>query len=174
MKTVLIFFGLLALVAADGFHRAGRGGHGRSLQNNRAGRGGRQQNKGGRSRGQAGRRGRQDAAGAGYGAPAEGSADYPDYESSGVEDNYGAPAAADDAYGAPVGDEYGVPAAADDAYGAPEGSADYDDYGADVPLDAYAATEAPAPAYEQARRARTRGGFGSSRRAPAKQNTRNE
>ena len=198
--------GLLALVAADGFHRAGRGGHGRSLQNQRAGRNGRQQNRGGRSRFQAGRRGRQEEVAAGYdapagdaygapaddaygapaddayGAPAEGSADYEDY-GSGADDSYGAPAGADDAYGAPAGadDAYGAPAAADDAYGAPaddaygapaEGSGedygDYPDYGADVPLDAYAATEA-APTYEDARRGRARGGFG---KAPARQNTR--
>merc|ERR1711887_333521 len=97
-------------------------------------------------------------------------------------DAYGAPA---DEYGAPADDAYGAPAEgsadydyeeasgapADDAYGAPaEGSAlgddYYDDY-AEVPLDAYAATEAPAPTYEEARRGRTRGGFGSSRRTPA-------
>merc|ERR1712083_380960 len=133
MKTLLIFIGLLALVAADGFHRGGRGGHGRSL---RAGRRGRQQNRLGRGRFHAGRRGRQEEAAAGYDAPA------------------------DDAYGAPA-EEYGAPA--DDAYGAPaEGSADYDDYASgDVPLDAYAATEA-APTYEDARRGRARGGFGRS------------
>merc|ERR1711887_315575 len=102
-----------------------------------------------------------------YGAPAEGSADY-DYEEASdapADDAYGAPA---EEYGAPA-DAYGAPA--DDAYGAPaEGSAlgddYYDDY-AEVPLDAYAATEAPAPTYEEARRGRTRGGFGSSRRTPA-------
>ena len=90
---IIVFIaGLLALVAADGFHRAGRGGHGRSLQNHRAGRRGRQQNRLGRGRFQAGRRGRQEEVAAGYDAPA------------------------DDAYGAPA-EEYGAPA--DDAYGAP-------------------------------------------------------
>merc|ERR1712025_37859 len=106
-KTLLIFFGLLALVAADGFHRAGRGGHGRSLQNHRAGRRGRQQNRLGRGRFQAGRRGRQEEVAAGYDAPAD--------------DAYGAPA---EEYGAPADDAYGAPAEdsgapADDAYGAP-------------------------------------------------------
>merc|ERR1712020_654183 len=77
-----------------------------------------------------------------YGAPAEASGDYDDYEASGADDSYGAPA-----------EEYGAPA---------EGSADYDDYASgDVPLDAYAATEA-APTYEDARRGRARGGFGRS------------
>ena len=71
------FAGLLALVAADGFHRAGRAGHGRSLHS-RAGRHhGRQQSRGGRARHnnrvQQGRRGRQEAAAAaaGYAAPAD-------------------------------------------------------------------------------------------------------
>ena len=177
-------------MAADGFHRGGRGGHGRSLQHQRAGRRGRQQNRLGRGRFQAGRRGRQEEAAAGYDAPAddaygspaeeygapaddaygapaaaEASGDYDDYEASGADDSYGAPAEeygapADDSYGAPA-EEYGAPA--DDAYGAPaEGSADYDDYASgDVPLDAYAATEA-APTYEDARRGRARGGFGRS------------
>merc|ERR1712002_638720 len=134
-----------------GFHRAGRGGHGRSLQNHRAGRRGRQQNRLGRGRFQAGRRGRQEEVAAGYDAPADDAYGAPAEE-------YGAPA--DGAYGAPA-EEYGAPA--DDAYGAPaEGSADYDDYASgDVPLDAYAATEA-APTYEDARRGRARGGFGRS------------
>merc|ERR1719342_2002768 len=129
-------------------------------QHQRAGRRGRQQNRLGRGRFQAGRRGRQEEAAAGYGAPAddaygapaaaEASGDYDDYEASGADDSYGAPA-----------EEYGAPA--DDAYGAPaEGSADYDDSASgDVPLDAYAATEA-APTYEDARRGRARGGFGRS------------
>merc|ERR1711963_220049 len=125
MRALLILFGLLALVAADGFHRGGRAGHGhgRSLAHGRSGRNHRQQNRVGRrnNRFQLGRRGRQEQeAAAAYGAPAE--------------ESYGAPA--DDAYGAPAEESYGAPA--NDDYGA-EGSADYDYAEGSAAADSYGA-----------------------------------
>ena len=134
------FAGLLALVAADGFHRAGRAGHGRSLHS-RAGphRHGRQQSRGGRARHNRVqfRRGRQEEAeaAAGYDAPAADAYGAPDYEASGAEESYAAPATYDDYdYEASGAEEtYGAPApvyeaadAAADAYGAPPA----DEYGA--------------------------------------------
>merc|ERR1712168_52864 len=134
MKLLLVLLGLFALVASDGFHRNGRGGHGRSLSNRRSGRNqaraGRQQghSRGGRGRFQLGRRGRQEEVVGGYEAPAA------------------------DAYGAPPVEDYDAPS---DAYGVPPAIDEYD-----APPDAYEATQAPASAYEAARRGRGR--FGSS------------